>query len=380
MASTYSYKSPGVYRQEIFLAPKPQLPTGIPGFVGFGDGRITTSAELNVAVAVNRKDEFVTRPDSQPGSYLADAVAGFFDNGGNRCYAVLADPGQDRETALKMAIEALSFPTDLDLVCAPDAMTLKLPDGQVDTLAAVRVQAAMLAHCSKHGDRLAILDALPQSDTETVLVQRESLMTGQTEPINGALYYPWLKDQGDRYLPPCGHVAGVIARVDTKAGVFKPPANEEVLGVLDLETTIDNRIQDRLNPEGVNCLRAFPGRGIKVWGARTLGRDPSWRYINVRRLFLTLARWIDTNMAWAAFEPSDQRLWVRIQRELSVYLTQLWTAGALQGQTAEEAFYVKCDSGNNPPEARDIGQVISEIGMAPLVPAEYVVVRIIYSQ
>jgi hypothetical protein len=173
-------------------------------------------------------------------------------------------------------------------------------------------------------------------------------------------------------------VAGIFARTDARTGVFKAPANEEVRDALDLEMVIDNSVQDRLNPEGVNCLRAFPGRGIRVWGARTLNRDPAWRYVNVRRLFLTVGRWIDRNMTWAAFEPNDSRLWVRIQRELGVYLTGFWRAGALQGQTPAEGFYVKCDADTNPPESRETGQVITEIGLAITAPAEFIVVRIIH--
>jgi phage tail sheath protein FI len=172
-------------------------------------------------------------------------------------------------------------------------------------------------------------------------------------------------------------VAGIFARSDTRVGVFKAPANEEIFGVLDLETSIDNSIQDQLNPEGVNCLRVFPGRGIRVWGARTLSRDPNWRYVSVRRLFLTLRRWIDLNMAWATFEPNALPLWVRIQRELTTYLTTLLRAGALQGTTPAQAFYVKCDAETNPPDLREAGQVVIEIGLAPLAPAEFIVVRII---
>jgi Bacteriophage tail sheath protein len=376
MMADFSHKSPGVYREEIFLAPEPLLPTGVPGFVGFADGRVPAGLTPNTALAVNRKAEFVTRPDAAPGSYLADAVAGFFDNGGGRCYVVPADPSHDREAALKTALASLAPLEDLDLVCVPDAMGLRLPNGGIDSRAAVRVQSAALTHCANHGGRLAILDALPQSDAPAVLAQRQSLATGQSEPVNGALYFPWLKDQSGRLVPPAGHVAGIIARTDAAVGVFKAPANAEILGVLDIETQIDGAAQGDLNPEGVNCLRAFPGRGIRVWGARTLSRDLNWRYVNVRRLFLTVGRWIDRNMIWTPFEPGDQRLWVRIERELGAYLTGLWTAGALQGQTPEEAFYVKCDAENNPAATREVGQVIAEVGLAPLSPAEFVVVRI----
>jgi len=152
--------------------------------------------------------------------------------------------------------------------------------------------------------------------------------------VNGALYYPWLIPSSKRgSIPPCGHVAGIYRRSDAKTGVFKAPANEEVFGVLDLETQIDNRVQDRLNPARVNCLRAFPGRGIRVWGARTVGSvppDPHWLYVNVRRLFLTVRRWIDFNMGWTTFEPNDPRLWVRIDRELTAFFTKLLRDGALK--------------------------------------------------
>jgi phage tail sheath protein FI len=174
-------------------------------------------------------------------------------------------------------------------------------------------------------------------------------------------------------------VAGIYSLTDRKTGVFKAPANEEIVGVLDVETQIDNSIQDQLNPARVNCLRAFPGRGIRVWGARTIGSGESdpWLYVNVRRLFLTLRRWIDLNMGWATFEPNDGRLWVRIQRELTGYLTKWMIVGALRGSTPEQAFFVKCDAENNPPELRDVGQVVVDIGLAPLAPAEFIVVRIV---
>jgi phage tail sheath protein FI len=171
-------------------------------------------------------------------------------------------------------------------------------------------------------------------------------------------------------------VAGVFARCDARVGVFKAPANEALIGVLDLEFPLGPEVQAGLNPQGVNCLRALPGRGLRVWGARTLSADPTWLYVNVRRLFITLARWIDRNMGWAAFEENTPRLWTRIRRELGVYLGALWEAGALRGASAAEAFYVKCDAETNPAGDRDQGRVVTEIGLAPTAPAEFVVVRI----
>lgn len=365
-----SYNSPGVYREEIFLKPEAKLPTGIPGFVGFATAKDGAAA---TPLALHRQEELAGKFDSPPESYLTASVTGFFENGGDRCYLAPADPdpGKDRKAALRNALKMLGPLQDLDLVAVPDAMLL--PDED-----AIRLQHEVLQHCAEHGDRLAILDALRNRTPDTVLEQRNLIVRGLSEPLNGALYYPWLRTAADRWVPPCGHVAGIFARTDARTGVFKAPANEEVRDVLDLEMVIDNSVQDRLNPEGVNCLRAFPGRGIRVWGARTLNRDPAWRYVNVRRLFLTVGRWIDRNMAWAAFEPNNSRLWVRIQRELGAYLTGFWQAGALQGQTPVEGFYVKCDADTNPSENRETGQVITEIGLAVAAPAEFIVVRIIH--
>lgn len=396
-----SFSVPGVYRETVFLQPEARLPTGVPAFVGFADPGSAGGPPLHVPVTLHRREEFRTRFTPRPESHLDDVVTGFFENGGVRCYVVRADPepAANRAAALERAIDALAPVEDLDLVAVPDAMTLREPGsgpgaggGAPRVAEIVRVQRHLLTHCAVQGNRVAILDSLPGASAEQVLEQRERLAIGQAEPLNGALYYPWLvkatsgTDAGAlasplsarREVPPCGHVAGVIARTDGKVGVFKAPANEEVFGIFDLETVIDDRVQGTLHPAHVNCVRAFRGRGIRVWGARTLSRDPNWRHLSVRRLFLTLRRWIDQNMTWAAFEPNEPRLWVRIQRELTTYLAALLRVGALQGTTAAEAFFVKCDAETNPPDLRDIGQVHTEIGLAPLSPAEFIVIRIVH--
>jgi phage tail sheath protein FI len=378
-----AYSSPGVYRQEVFPKPSPVLQTGVPGFVGFAGAPPVGTLQINRPVALSRKEEF-SASFSSANSFLADAIAGFFENGGTRCYVVAADNSIDPVQGLVNAIAALAPLDDIDLVAVPDASRLRRPDDTPDKPSIARVQTEMLSHCAHQGNRFAILDSLPGASVDDVMSQSQGLLLGQREPVNGALYYPWLKTSGSsNSVPPCGHVAGIYRRSDLKTGVFKAPANEEIFGVLDLETQIDGSIQDRLNPMRINCLRAFPGRGIRVWGARTMGsaRVPpdydDWLYVNVRRLFLTVRRWIDLNMGWATFEPNDSRLWVRILRELTAFLTKLQRDGALQGATAAEAFYVKCDAENNPPELREQGQVIIEIGLAPLSPAEFIVVRIV---
>jgi phage tail sheath protein FI len=400
---TQTYNVPGVYKQDVFLRAQSGLMTGIAGFVGFCDppgkaGDVESSALFNKLVtgsagdaafkeplALLRKDDFLARVKSGTRSYLADTVSGFFLNGGALCYVVFAEWSNDAETreeALTAALRRLAPLTDLDLVAFPDAMIL-------DENSAIRAQAQVLQHCAVNGGRFAILDALPTADPLKVIEQRKAIAEGLSEPVNGALYYPWLKTTDGRTLiPPCGHVAGIFSRSDAANGVFKAPANEEVSGALDLgvkdpagtdtSVIIGNRIQDQLNPEGVNCLRAFPGRGIRVWGARTLSSDPIWRYVNVRRLFLTLQHWIDLNMGWTNFEPNVPQLWVRITRELSSYLSELWRAGGLAGRTADEAFYIKCDRDTNPPETLEAGQTITEIGLAPSVPAEFIVVRVVH--
>ncbi|WP_199322287.1 phage tail sheath subtilisin-like domain-containing protein [Leptolyngbya sp. FACHB-321] len=432
-----TYRSPGVYREEVFLRAEVALPTGVPGFIGFADAmvkldglptrmdfptalpatlkprlrydseqkRLVLSGNMTpddrdrllalspdpafqtavgglflngqAVVPLRRKQEFTDNFLSLPTGYIEDAVIGFFENGGSHCYLARANSLNVSKAALIGAIALLSPLTDLDLVAVPDALTLQI-NGQIDREAVIQVQQEVVGHCGTQGDRMAILDALPDSSSAAVKQQRLDVLRNQQEPVNAALYYPWLRNSQKRLVPPCGHVAGIFARSDAARGVFKAPANEEVRDALDLEIPIDNTVQDDLNPAQINCLRSFPGRGIRVWGARTLSRDPNWRYINVRRVFLTLGRWIDSNMRWASFEPNSPRLWVRIQRELSVYLDRLWQAGALQGQSSQQAFYVKCDAETNLSDRREAGELITEIGLAVAAPAEFLIIRIIH--
>lgn len=370
-------KTPGVYRKESFRQPEAKLPTGIPGFVGFFQAKPSPKdlppqedRPLNTPKVLHSQEEFSEKFIFQ--GYLLEAVTGFFANGGTRCYVVREDFNQDHRAALEAGIKSLAPLNDVDLLAVPDAMML------TDETAIIQVQQAMVQHCAQQGDRLAILDAIPNSTPAAIQQQQGKIISSQPEPINAALYYPWLKNGQGRWVPPSGHIAGIFARSDRARGVFKAPANEEIWDALDLQVAIDNSLQGELNPLGINCLRAFPGRGLRVWGARTLSQDPNWRYLNVRRLFLTLRRWIDQNLSWATFEPNSPRLWVRIGRELSAYLTQLWQSGALQGANPAQAFYIKCDAETNPPERREKGEVLTEIGLATAAPAEFLVIRIVH--
>jgi uncharacterized protein len=241
------------------------------------------------------------------------------------------------------------------------------------------VQLAMIAHCELMGDRMAILDPPPGLSPQQVKEWR--MDKAGYDSKYAALYYPWVKvfdpaSGTNRMVPPSGHLAGIWGRNDATRGVHKAPANEVIRGAVALETQITRAEQELLNPIGINCIRAFPGRGIRVWGARTLSSDPAWRYLNVRRLFNYLEESILNGTQWVVFEPNDDALWARIRRTISAFLVNEWRKGALFGLTPDEAFYVRCDRETNPAESIDLGQVICEVGVAPVKPAEFVVFRL----
>ncbi|MFC8954875.1 phage tail sheath family protein [Streptomyces sp. NPDC057101] len=267
---------------------------------------------------------------------------------------------------------------EINMVAVPDLMAA-YQQGLIDLEQVKAVQLGLIAHCELMGDRMAILDPPPSLNARDVRKWRQEIAGYDSR--YAALYYPWIKafdpaSGQTRTVPPSGHMAGVWARNDSERGVHKAPANEIVRGAVDLELQITRGEQDLLNPVGVNCIRAFPGRGIRVWGARTLASDPAWRYLNVRRYFNYLEESILVGTQWVVFEPNDQSLWARIRRNISAFLVNEWRQGALFGQRAEDAFYVKCDAETNPPESVDLGRVVCEIGIAPVKPAEFVVFRL----
>jgi len=362
------YRAPGIYRQESYPAPAPSFLTGVPVFLGYAKAGPPEPQMLTLWPQFEAWFE-----PAQPGDYLAHAVRGFFENDGLLCYVVcMEDTGAPIEE-LRRGLAAASLLENADLICAPDVMRMAGAAGGPNLDAITAMQQDILDHCRDHGGRFAILDGVASKVED----QRSSLAGD-----NGALYYPWIGSPGPGgaplYLPPCGHVAGIYSRSDRRVGVHKAPANEPIEGVLDLQINLDQQELGRLYEQEVNCLRAFPGRGIRVWGARTLSADPAWRYINVRRVFLTLARWIERFMDALVQEPNDIRLWVRIMRDLSAYLENLYQRGALKGRAPDEAFFVKCDSETNPQAVIDAGMVVTEVGVALAAPAEFVVVRIIH--
>ncbi|CAD5942786.1 MULTISPECIES: phage tail sheath family protein [Streptomyces] len=282
------------------------------------------------------------------------------------------------DAAARTGFGGLESIDEITMVAVPDLMSA-YQRGEIDAEGVKTVQLAVISHCEQMGDRVAVLDTPPGMNAQQVRNWRND--EAGYDSRYATLYYPWVKvfDPAagrNSLVPPSGHVAGVWARSDGERGVHKAPANEVIRGAVDLEIRLSKGEQDLLNPIGVNCVRAFPGRGIRIWGARTLSSDPAWRYLNVRRLFNYLEESILLGTQWVVFEPNDDRLWSSIRRNVTAFLTEEWRRGALFGRTAEEAFYVRCDRSNNPQESIDLGQVVCEIGVAPVKPAEFVVFRL----
>jgi phage tail sheath protein FI len=309
----------------------------------------------------------------QPGAYALKVAAP-----GTIALAKVSADVVVGDAAQRTGVNGFEVAEEVTMLCCPDLMAL-YQGGAISAEGVKAVQLAMIAHCEGMKDRFAILDCPPGLSPQQVKDWR--MKDAGYDSKYTAVYYPWIRIAnplgGESILvPPSGHIAGIYARSDTERGVHKAPANEVIRGVMSVATQITKGEQDILNPIGVNCIRAFPGRGIRVWGARTLSSDPSWRYINVRRLFNYVEESIQQGTQWIVFEPNDAALWARIRRDISAFLTTVWRSGALFGLTPAEAFYVKCDAETNPPEARDLGQVVIEIGMAPVKPAEFVIFRI----
>lgn len=288
------------------------------------------------------------------------------------------------DAAARTGLGGLEGLDDIRLLVCPDLMAGMPLDGKLDENDKKRifaVQKEMDAQCQRLKYRFAILDTPPGLNAQQVKAWRNDL---GIDSSYAAIYYPWLEvadlsggNGRTKFVPPSGVMAGVYNRVDGSRGVHKAPANEVPLGVIDLQYRLTQGEQDTLNPNGINCLRPFPGgRGIKIWGARTLSTEGAWRYINVRRLFITVAASLDAGLQWVVFEPNDRALWARVRRDINAFLSTFWLNGALFGSSKSEAFYVKCDDELNPPAIRDLGQLIIEVGMCPVKPAEFVILRL----
>jgi phage tail sheath protein FI len=389
------YLTPGVYVEEVpGTPPIAGVGTSTAAFIGVVDTTAPftmpqtvadpavrfTVEPVNTAVLVTNFEQFKNHFGTfQAGNQvLAHAVFGFFQNGGTRCYVIrVADITNAAEVT--DALLQLAKIDEIAIVAAPGARTAD-------------VQTALIASCEDLKDRFAVLDGRVTTTIDVPSIQ------GTVGDSNfAAMYFPqieiidqtlvadppkpieeWKAAAGARlFLPPSAHMAGIYARVDQARGVHKAPANEKVIGALGLEYLVTSNEQGDLNKNGINVIRGFDGN-IKVWGARTLGGDTNgeFKYINVRRLMNFMRESIDEGTQFVVFEPNNPALWQKIVRSVTAFLTNVWRDGALFGLTPEQAFFVKCDETTNPPEVRELGQVVTEIGVAIVKPAEFVIFRI----
>jgi uncharacterized protein len=349
------------------------------------DGLTTRRGGQNVVTVVNAQSQLVSVEQVAQGGAIERPASGTsvgLSGGGAAPAAApparIAPDEYVGDAAERTGFAGLEAIEEITMLSVPDLMAA-YQQRLIDLEGVQAVQLAMIAHCELMGDRLAILDPPPGLNAQQIKEWRVDKAGYDSK--QAALYWPWMKvldpaSGQNIFVPPSGHMAGIWARTDATRGVHKAPANEVVRGAITLELNITRAEHDLLNPNGINVVRAFPGRGIRVWGARTLSSDPAWRYINVRRLFNYLEESILQGTQWAVFEPNDFDLWQRIRRTISAFLVRQWRDGALFGQTPDEAFYVKCDSETNPAEMIDAGQVTCEIGIAPVKPAEFVVFRL----
>ena len=346
------HRVPGVFVPEVEPGPRPiaGVATGTAAIVG-ASGRGPFRPRL-----ITSYSEY-ERVYGSAGAFLPAAMRGFFENGGKRAFVCRLRGPAGLARALA-ALEDRAF-REVALVAAPG-------------LVAVEAAGAIIDHCEGQR-RFAVLDC-PRVDP-ALLDPR-----GERESSHAAAYAPWLQvatpGGGQPPVPPSGHVLGVFARIDVEEGVWASPANESLSGIASLDYEIDHELQEQLNARGVNAIRRFAGRGILLWGARTLSADAEWKYVSVRRLQLFLERSIDEGTKWVLFEPNNEALWRRIRGQVEQFLYDQWRAGAFPGDRPQSAYFARCDRTTMTQDDIDSGRLIIEIGFAPVRPAEFVLFRI----
>jgi hypothetical protein len=413
-----SYLTPGIYIEEI--------PSGNPSMEAVGTSILAlvgvaplATARVNEAIAIDSWSQFqkyyifgedkfadaVTSGDapSVTTTPLAQAVKGFFENGGSRCYVLNLGPNgalQGSGGGRRQGIDVLEEIDEISMVCTPGLHDAR----SYQALITFCERTNCMAICDSpedvaNSDLLKDVALPPKAPTTTPGAPPATTPAGggkDTVPASGGLramsaengnasyYYPWLTcvnavNPSSPQLvnsPPCGHIAGMYARVDAARGVFKAPANEMVRGALNVVYRVTDPEQGGLNQKSVNVIRLFTGDGLRVWGARTLAEKPEWRYINVRRTHTMIERSIKRGTQWAVFEPNDRLLWSRIRVSVGMFLKRMYKSGALMGRSPEEAYFVKCDEETNPPEVVEAGQLVIVVGVAVVKPAEFVIFRI----
>ena len=336
--------------------------------VDFIDKRLQKSELLHVQYVVPEEREYahpineIAQAEGAP-KKLVIALDGGSDGTVNQVPAgvfIGEDNGPNKRTGIQAFIEN----SVVSIMAIPGVTDLS-------------VQLSLVNHCERLGSRFAILD-IPR---DTIRVNEVAEHKSAINSSYAALYHPWLYvyNAGERKntaIPPSGAMAGIYARNDIVRGVQKAPANENVAGCVGLYCLYNKGEQDILNPLGVNLIRTFPGQGIKVWGARTCADDASWKYINVRRLFIFIEESIKANTSWVVFEPNNEVLWTRVGRTISVFLSGLWRSGALAGATESDAFFVNIGRDTMSDDDIANGRLVCVIGVAPVKPAEFVIFRI----
>jgi phage tail sheath protein FI len=333
----------------------------------------------------------VTAPSDpmQPGPDVIEEVVaggrrravGRYLSGGDDDVAALGDAtykGNDNvDPLLRTGLQSLRSVEDVSLVAIPGRVSADL-------------HQEVITHCESMHYRFAVLDALPGTQSTGAGLADLQAQRQQFDTKYAALYYPWLRvpdpfsalvsSPPDISVPPSGHMLGVYARTDVTRGVHKAPANEVINGITGFQRSITKGEQDILNPypSNINVLRDFRDhfRGLRSWGGRVITSDPEWKYVNVRRLFIFVERSLELGLQWVVFEPNDENLWAQVNRTVSNFLTTVWRSGALMGTTAEQAFFVRCDRTTMTQDDIDNGRLILVIGIAPTMPAEFVVIRI----
>jgi phage tail sheath protein FI len=391
-------QAPGVYIIEESTGARPIAASGtsVAAFVGISPN---PNALINDPTACENWGEFSSQfcEGANKTTPLAQAVRSFFQNGGTRCYVVNVGPKGNIAGGGGEKPEGIDCLEDIDevaIVAAPGDSSRVVYD-------------ALLAHCEKLQDRVAILDSPAEvPKLEALLEVAESKPAtpaggapaagdggGSKKPAGvrapesakgyGSYFFPWfwgadaLNPKEECLTPPSGAVAGIYARTDGTRGVHKAPANEVVRGALRLQRRVTQEQQKALNLKSVNVIRSFSDRGAVLWGARTLAPAASeWRYTNVRRVFAMVEEAIKKGTQWVVFEPNDPALWMMIKRDIGAFLTRLWRTGALVGATEREAFFVKCDREVNTQDVVEAGIVIAVVGIAVVRPAEFVVFKI----
>ncbi len=387
--------SPGVYVEEVSFRPKSieGVATSVAGFIGpsvagpiRGPATLVTSIAEFEAVFGPSRDLHFSGEDHPTTNDLALGVRAYFANGGKRAFIVrVHQPGDAQDGARPDALayrghvegeratglRTMESVEDVSIIVAPSIARDVRGNGESRRA----VQNELIAHCERMRDRFVILDGGAGQDAREIVAERDGL-----DSSRASLYYPWVRvrteDGRERLTPASGFVAGVYARVTHERSVYRSPANEIVQLAIGPERRVTKSEMDALNAEGINVIRAFEGRGLRLWGARTLARDSEWKYVSVRRAMTYLECSIDRGTRWAVFEPNGEALWMRVRGVIENFLEREWRGGGLMGSKPEEAYFVRCDRTTMTPHDIDEGRLVVLVGVAMLKASEFVIFRV----